>query len=105
MTRDLPPRVLTSCSRHGVHRGVSYPRELAKTRLDSLRTHRMRQGESLRSYAPLPQKIHKFSTATYHVGNTELTYLVSALVVDFAGAGAKCAPKSRERQPRTGPRY
>jgi len=88
MTRDLPLRFLTSYSRHGVHGGVSFRTELAKTRVDSRRRRVMQQEKTLRSRAQLPQKIHKFSTAAHQRRTKDLIRWFCIFVVIFMNSDA-----------------
>src|SRR5258707_5981164 len=88
MTRDISPsrfniRVRVTASTWASICVVNLP----KTSVDSRRRNRMQQAKTSRSFARLPQRIHKFSTACQGHAIKGFMLLRSFLAVDFSKFG------------------
>ncbi len=89
MTRDISPsrfniRVRVTASTWASICVLNLP----KTSVDSRRRNRMQQAKTSRSFARLPQRIHKFSTASQVNAIKGLMLYRSLFAVDFSKFGA-----------------
>jgi hypothetical protein len=56
----------------------------------------MQQAKTSQSFARLPQKIHKFSTAIQRPPSKEFTFILCISAVDFAKSGVKVSVEGNE---------